>query len=470
VAGKWQFFGDHPRHTHNTPQDPPRPHQTPAPRSCWRAAAHPFFSTYHGEQHNPLRLDMSLIPKELDEKRLASFKTSLLNLRGAILDQHRRNRIRRQGGGGGGGADGATKPSRQQQQQQQQRRQQQRRPLSPSNAGINNNNVGRNVNQSTATATGTTATTKSKMTTFASSPMMSSLASRIKSERDGLTWIIGIATMGAFLGFAVGAGWFAHLGRGVSYGNRHRHHRRVPTSPMITTAHHPSRNVYAMSSKKANDTAVVVPHATFTSSSSSSFPSKGGMEDDDQLVDQLVVSAWRVKLAGRLRASFAYRVVTLRALTKALTLSKKQRRFLFVHMPLWPPNWIIFRDADLSNVDVRAGGGLSPIVVSFLSLILPWRGGVLRKLARRDRVKVNLRDGSRSVERSSSFMSSILSSIFSSSQSNRPIDPYNHPMAFHALREYVIRFDNGYVHPDLGLLIPAPSGEWSYRVDVSCRV
>jgi len=31
-------------------------------------------------------------------------------------------------------------------------------------------------------------------------------------------------------------------------------------------------------------------------------------------------------------------------------------------------------------------------------------------------------------------------------------------MAFHTLREYVIRFDNGYVHPDLGFLVPAPSG------------
>lgn len=31
-------------------------------------------------------------------------------------------------------------------------------------------------------------------------------------------------------------------------------------------------------------------------------------------------------------------------------------------------------------------------------------------------------------------------------------------MAFHALREYVVRFDGGYVHPDLGFLVPAPSG------------
>ena len=181
------------------------------------------------------------------------------------------------------------------------------------------------------------------------------------------------------------------------------------------------------------------------------------MDDDDE--QHVVVSAWRIELANRLRASFAYRVVTLRTLTAPLSLSRKQRRFLFKHMPLWPPNWIMFRDVDLSKVDLRAGGGLSPILTSCLSWILPWRRDVLRKLARRDRVKVNLRDGSRSVERSSTFASSMLYSLFSSSATHRPIDPYDHPMAFHALREYVIRFDNGYVHPDLGWLIPAPSGE-----------
>ena len=42
---------------------------------------------------------------------------------------------------------------------------------------------------------------------------------------------------------------------------------------------------------------------------------------------------------------------------------------------------------------------------------------------------------------------------------NQQINPYYHPMAFHTLREYIIRFDSGYVHPDLGFLVPAPSGK-----------
>lgn len=132
---------------------------------------------------------------------------------------------------------------------------------------------------------------------------------------------------------------------------------------------------------------------------------------------------------------------------------------MLAYSPLWPPNWFLFRDVDLSQVDVKVGGGLSPIMVSSLSFILPWRRGLIKKLERRDRVKVNLRDGSYTVERSTSFLSSIFSSIFSSRQANQPINSYSHPMAFHVLREYVIRFDNGFVHPDLGLLVPAPSGE-----------
>jgi hypothetical protein len=418
---------------------------------------------------------MSLIPKELDEKRLASFKASLLNLRGAILDQHRRNHIRREGGGGGGGDDGASHPPRrrqqQQQQQQQQRRQHQRRQTSPINYSGNANVGNRNANQSSAAAR--SKSTTSETTAVPSSPM-SVLPSLMRSERESLTWVLACAIMAAFFGFAVGAGWLA-FGPG-SY--QSRRHRVVPGGyNNIKPMPPPARIAYAMSSKRANDTTFVVEHATISSRSSSSYStpssssssssSSGGgrggrggeMDDDGRVV--VVGNAWRIELAGRIRGSLPYRIVTLGSGTKMISMEK--RRFLFAHTPLWPPNWPIFRDVDVSRVDVRAGGGLSSPMVSSLSFVLPWRGDLIRKLARRDRAKINLRDGSRTVERSSSFVSSILSSIFSSSKSNRPIDPYSHPMAFHALREYVIRFDNGYVHPDLGLLIPAPSGEWSHR-------
>jgi len=126
--------------------------------------------------------------------------------------------------------------------------------------------------------------------------------------------------------------------------------------------------------------------------------------------------------------------------------------------PLWPPNWILFREVDLSQIDVGEGG-LSPILVSTLSFVLPWRRSLIRALARKDRVKVNLRNQEGKVVEPSSATSSFPSSLLSSTPSTHPINPYYHPMAFHTLREYIIRFDNGYVHPDLGFLVPAPSGE-----------
>eukprot|EP00956_Cyclotella_meneghiniana_P021078 scaffold37956_cov48-Cyclotella_meneghiniana.AAC.3 len=46
----------------------------------------------------------------------------------------------------------------------------------------------------------------------------------------------------------------------------------------------------------------------------------------------------------------------------------------------------------------------------------------------------------------------------STTTTTRIIDPYYDPMAFHTLREYIIRHTRGYVHPDLGYIIPAPSG------------
>ena len=402
---------------------------------------------------------MSLIPKELDEKRLASFKASLLNLRGAILDQHRRHHIRRQGGvGGGGGVDGANPPSRQQQhqQQQQQQPQQQARPSSPSNPSDSIGN--RDANPSSPSSSSYAKTTQLK-SGDAPPPMSSSwrvmlgrrisgrlggrglpqlggLPSRIKSERDGLLWVLGCAAFGLLVGFAVGAGWLT-LGSGS--------HRLVPRAP---------RNVLAMSSKA---------NATYVPSSTK------------RDARRYVPDAWRVRLAGRVRSSATYRVVALRRSPWGKEAASSSpggaggRRgvatTILARSPLWPPNWIIFRDVDTSGVDPGAGGGLHPLAVRALCLLLPWRREVLRKLVRRDRVRIDLRDGRRYVERSPSFASSILSSMFPSGgePDRRPVNPYHHPMAFHALREYVVRFDGGYVHPDLGLLVPAPSGEFGPR-------
>jgi len=140
----------------------------------------------------------------------------------------------------------------------------------------------------------------------------------------------------------------------------------------------------------------------------------------------------------------------------------------FASSPMWPPNWILFRQVDLSNIEVGEGG-LSPTMMKFLSLVLPWRRNLIKALARKEK-KVTLRDadgnlvedsGLHSASSPNSFASRIKGLLFGSSstnQKNAPVDAYYHPMGFYALREYIIRHDHGYVHPDLGFLIPAPSG------------
>jgi hypothetical protein len=105
----------------------------------------------------------------------------------------------------------------------------------------------------------------------------------------------------------------------------------------------------------------------------------------------------------------------------------------------------------MSQVDVGTGG-LSPLMVSTLSFILPWRRSLIQKLARKDRVKVMLRDDQEGHD-------GLPFGSHSMATPNQQINPYYHPMAFHTLREYIIRFDSGYVHPDLGFLVPAPSGK-----------
>eukprot|EP00804_Cyclotella_cryptica_P006420 CCRYP_014286-RA/>CCRYP_014286-RA protein AED:0.21 eAED:0.21 QI:786/1/1/1/0.66/0.5/4/1513/525 len=110
--------------------------------------------------------------------------------------------------------------------------------------------------------------------------------------------------------------------------------------------------------------------------------------------------------------------------------------------PLWPPNWMLGSNIDLQKLTV-GDGGLSPMTASFLSFVLPWRRPLIKVLSGKG---------------PGIIPGSPPSQLPSSSKIMEPIDPYYHPMAFHALREHIIRFKRGFVHPDLGFLVPAPSG------------
>ena len=238
-----------------------------------------------------------------------------------------------------------------------------------------------------------------------------SFLSWVFSERESLSFIMVCAALGMFLGFAIGAGW---LTRGAGSYQYTRLANRV---------------LGAMSNKTG-------------------FVRKRSMK-------HFVVSAWRANLAKRIRSTLIYQLLTFR---------KAARERFFVDIfallfwnnrdsPMWPPNWILFRDVDLTSIDIGQGG-LSPIMVSSLSFILPWRKSLINRLARNDRAKVNLRDLNGNIIGSSEQILPI--------KSNQPINPYYHPMAFHTLREYIIRFDDGFVHPDLGFLVPAPSGKFVF--------
>ncbi|KAL9181348.1 hypothetical protein ACHAXT_010153 [Thalassiosira profunda] len=247
-------------------------------------------------------------------------------------------------------------------------------------------------------------------------PRRSAFTEWVHRERESLVWIGVCMLLGALLGFGVGAGW---LTRGAGTYLHLAKDRRVLGAMSAKIGHAPQR-----------------------------------------AVKQFVVSAWRADLAKRVRKSLAYELFRaprrffVDVTSFLITGKTSSDQHWVATSPLWPPNWILFREVDLSQIEVGSGG-LSPVMVSCLSFILPWRRNLIRALARKDGAsKVSLRDQDGNlIEHSSPFGSSMLSSA----PSSQPINPYYHPMAFHVLREYVVRFE-GFVHPDLGFLVPAPSG------------
>jgi hypothetical protein len=144
-----------------------------------------------------------------------------------------------------------------------------------------------------------------------------------------------------------------------------------------------------------------------------------------------VVSPWRVALAAKVRGKWS--VANLAA--DNLKNGKDQGGLSWISKSsFWPPTL-------LSNEEKA----ISP-VSKLLSFMEPFRHQKPTK--------------STDDEQSNSNMpASPPSQMPSGSKSNNdPIDPYFHPVAFHTLREHIIRHKRGYVHPDLGFLVPAPSG------------
>lgn len=360
-------------------------------------------------------------PIVFDGNRLASFKTSLLNLRDAM--KQRQNL--RKSGAAESESTATAPPSAFQ------------RQSSSSSGTMSPQPPPSSFPNSPAAATTTFSTQQSAKERAGNHSRDQSFLQWLNSEREGLLWILACAAFGALLGFAVGVGWLTRGAGTYQYAG--------------TT----KRVLGAMSAKT------------------------GSVRK--RTLRRFVVSAWRVDLAKRVRATLVYQLITLRKapwrilfdlvygiffVTEKSSASSKDD-WLASSM-LWPPNWLLFREVDLSQVEV-GDGGLGPFMVSTLSFILPWRRNLIKALARKDRVKVKLRDQDGNIIEPSSLssLSSSSPSTPSSAQSNQPINPYYHPMAFHTLREYIIRFDNGYVHPDLGFLVPAPSGE---LVFTSCGI
>ena len=269
------------------------------------------------------------------------------------------------------------------------------------------------------------------------SEQLSSLLTCLHRERDCIYKVLVCATLGALLGYAVGCGWLT-LGSG-SY-----HFVPVSVTSGVTKVTYAMSAKYNVTYEQVSIDGYIKPTTRRT----------------------FVVSPWRANLAGRIRNSLLFQLVTMSYMPSSEKLGQTQIQLMMAYSPLWPLNWFLFRDFDVSQIDGRVGGGLSPMTLYPLRILLPWRRDLLDKLKRRDKVKINLRDG-RYHEPSTSYLSSLISSIIATFSNgdgetgkiHAPIiNPYHHPMAFHALREYVIRFDDGYVHPDLGFLIPAPSG------------
>lgn len=280
---------------------------------------------------------------------------------------------------------------------------------------------------------------KRERTTDTTFKKLSSLLTCLNRERECICKVLVCATLGALFGFAVGCGWLTH-------GSGSYHFVPVSVTSGVTKV------TYAMSAKYN----VTYEQVSFD----------GYIKPTTTTRRTFVVSPWRANLAGRIRYSLFYQLATMNIIPLSEQLSQTQIQMMMAYSPLWPPNWSLFRDFDVSQIDGSVGGGLSPMALYPLRILLPWRRDFIDKLRRRDKVKVDLRDG-RYVKPSTSYLSSIISSIIATISNGEGdtgkihapiINPYHHPMAFHALREYVIRFDDGYVHPDLGFLIPAPSG------------
>lgn len=333
-------------------------------------------------------------------KRLASFKTSLVNLKAAM---RQRQMIRKPGDADTTDADAdanATTSSHQQQQQEQ-----------PPHDHANTNSP-----------------------SSTSSPPTNKFLSWIHTERECFARILLCAALGAILGFAIGAGWLTRRVGFVTSGYHHYMTSENPTADEALTAMSPKTEELVDNSKR--------------------------------VVRYFIVGAWRVRLAKNIRGLLLYKLLTLNTSPWRILLDlypSSPNRLWVAASPLWPPNWLLFREVDLSQIEV-GDRGFSPLMVSCLSFILPWHSKLIHSLAVKEKFKVDLRyhDGRRINEptfMSTSSPTSLFSSILPLKPSNQRINPYHHPMAFHVLREHIIRFDNGFVHPDLGFLVPAPSGK-----------
>ena len=179
-----------------------------------------------------------------------------------------------------------------------------------------------------------------------------------------------------------------------------------------------------------------------------------GIDPPDTLVRTYVISAWRVVLAHKVRGSWTYQLFMSIIMgdggSTTSTVMEFPGFFSWVATTsLWPPNWILnIVSIDLQKIVVLKEDGLSAPTASILSFILPWRRPLIQRLS----------GNSISSRNNNNNHMPSPPSLMPSSPKKDPIDPYYHPMAFHTLREYIIRHKRGYVHPDLGFLAPAPSG------------
>lgn len=241
-----------------------------------------------------------------------------------------------------------------------------------------------------------------------------SLSDWISAEREGLLWILGCAAFGALIGFGVGCGWFTN-GHG---------------SYQYTLVESPATGVAATT----------------------------GTGITKEYVKKFVISAWRVALARRIRSSFAYELLTFQRgfwnIIRDVGDTSDSPHWI-AKSSWWAPNWILHFDVDTTQISA-GDAGFSPLMASFLSFVLPWRRPLIRAMTRK-----NINEYTHSVPMkgmAGAPSSAPFTPASSSTTYQSTVDPFYHPMAFHALREYVVRFDKGVVHPDLGFLVPAPSG------------